>query len=149
MGLYYKPSILWHVPDGTMSCDEIRFWLNECVHRHHWPKVLFGRVLGCKNPRKCNINEMMTGRTWIYRMQQVRFTRALKRILSGELVPIPPGKAGRGCAARAVLATNPKPLVPPNRFVYDRRTGKLKLVPWGFESPLPSFQKLFPPEVER
>lgn len=143
MAEYYKTSILWHVPPGTMSCDEIRFWLNECVHRHHWPKVLFGRVLGFKNPEKCNINEMLTGKQWIYRTQQVRFTRALKRIISGEVVPIR-GKT-RTALARAVLATDPKPLVPPNRFAYDRRTGRLKLVSWGFESPLPSFQKLFPP----
>lgn len=142
----FRAKVHRSAPVGVMSCDEIRFWLNE-LFRRGWGHRHLGRVLGVKYPFKCNVNRKANGKEWIYWKEQVRFSRQIKRILSGELIEV--GRKVNHHPARAVLAEKPVPLAPPNKWVYDRQLGRLKLVSAGFEPPLPSFQTLFPHKHER
>jgi hypothetical protein len=135
-----------------MSVEEIQWWIRELLRRRGWGMRVLGRTLGLANP--CNISRKSDGREWIYPTEQVRMSRQIKRILSGELVCVP-GKAGRVKgggykAGKAVVAVHPVPLVPPYKQVLDvdhllkRGVGRLKLVP-AYTEPalkLPDFEAL-------
>jgi hypothetical protein len=113
---------------------------------------LLGRTMGLANPS--NIWRKADGREWIYPSEQIRMSRQIKRILSGELVCVPgkPGrvKGGGYAAGKAVLTTHPVPLVPPTKLVLDvehllkRGVARLKVVP-AYEPPalrVPDFEAL-------
>lgn len=141
----FRANVHRGAPVGVMSCDEIRYWLNELMRRG-WGHKHLARLLGRERPERNPIKRKANGKEWIYWGEQVRYSRQIKRILSGELIQV--GQKKRFDSKdpyRAVLAKNPVPLVPPSRWVYD---GRLRLVPWGFEPPLPSFQTLFPHKPE-
>jgi hypothetical protein len=134
-----------------MSQQEIRWWLTE-LRRRGWGTRVLGRTVGLRNPH-C-VMAKADGRQWIYPREQIRMSRQIKRILSGELV-CKPGRAGRpdrhgDGPGKAVLAEHPVPLVPPNKRVLDvdllfrRGAVRFKLVP-AYEPPalkVPDFEAL-------
>ena len=77
---------------GVLSQQEIRWWLCE-LRRRGWGTRLLGRTIGLRNPQ-C-VMAKADGRQWIYPSEQIRMSRQIKRILSGELRCVP-GKPGRG-----------------------------------------------------
>lgn len=115
-----------------MSCDEIRYWLRELMARG-WSCSALTRVLGASNDGSL-ISKLK--RSWIYPSEQIRFTRQLDRILSGELVQARCGKWGR---LEGVLADNPVPIRRPARMVYDLKTGKV-----GYVAPRPTIVPMLP-----
>jgi hypothetical protein len=133
-----------------MSQQEIRWWLTE-MRRRGWGTRVLGLTMGLRNPQ-CVMTKA-DGRQWIYPREQIRMSRQIKRILSGELVCIPGEggvKGGTRRAGKAVIAEHPVPLVPPNKMVLDvehllrHGIGRFKLVP-AYEPPemrLPDFKTL-------
>jgi hypothetical protein len=89
-------------PEGVMSCEEIRHWIRELMTTHRWPRRLLARVLGVRN---AGAMKSKLKRSWIYPGEQLRFSRQIDRILSGELVPMKFGNR-----YDAVVADNPVPL---------------------------------------
>jgi hypothetical protein len=133
-----------------MTCEQIRWWLTE-LRRLGWGMKVLGRTMGLAKPS--NIWRKANGKERIYPTEQVRMSRQIKRILSGELVCVP-GKAGRVKGGgyqpgKAVLAAHPVPLVPPTKVLdvehlLKRGVGRLKVVP-AYEPPalkLPDFEAL-------
>ena len=134
-----------------MSQQEIRWWLTE-LRRRGWGTRVLGRTMGLRNPQ-C-VMAKADGRQWIYPREQIRMSRQIKRILSGELV-CKPGRAGRpdrygNGPGKALIAAHPVPLVPPNKMVLDvehllrHGIGRFKLVP-AYEPPalrVPDFEAL-------
>jgi hypothetical protein len=127
-----------------MSQQEICWWLKELRRRYGWGTRVLGRTLGLSN--EAAVERKANGKEWIYPTEQIRMSRQIKRILSGELV-CKPGRAGRpdrygNGPGKAVIAAHPVPLVPPNKMVLDvehllrHGIGRLKLVP-AYEPPLP------------
>lgn len=140
--------IHWKPPPGVMSCEEIRWWMDE-LRRRGWNRGVTQRALGMRhhNWRKA------TGKSWIYPGEQIRFSRALKRIIRGEVVMQPTGRrsgrrdrfTGLQQVQRAVvIECNPQPLRMPMQVRYDLRAGGFRLSPKELppENPLPDFKKL-------
>ena len=141
----------WKPPPGMLSEQEIRWWLLE-LRRRGWPTRLLGRTMGLRNPQ-C-VMAKADGRQWIYPAEQVRMSRQIKRIISGELV-CKPGRAGRpdrhgNGRGKALLAAHPVPLTSPLKMVLDTdalfkgRPVRFKQVP-AYEPPmalLPDFEAL-------
>jgi hypothetical protein len=115
-----------------MSCDEIRYWLTALRREHGWSTNLLGRTLGFQHTASA-VSRKADGREWIYQSEQIRASRQIERILSGELIPTP-GKPWH--AGRAVLAAEPKPLVPGTHWIYDLKARRLRLVPRERPAPL-------------
>lgn len=136
---WYKPA------DDVMSVNEIRYWLKEIPEKHGWRQHAFARALGTKYSE---ILKKVSGKSWIYRTEHLRYSRVLKRIISGELIcdPGTPRKRKIVIIPRipphAVVATNPRPLPQPVRSTFDFATGKLAHIypRREKESPIPSFQ---------
>ncbi len=88
-----------YAPD-CLSCDEIRFYLRELIqnpqfgwsHAYHALEVAFGM----SNPGKQWLKTKIK-RSWIYPGEQIRFSKVIREILAGELVPkrLPDGPKGR------------------------------------------------------
>lgn len=112
--------------------------------RRGWNRGEMQRALGM---RKGNYRKML-GKEWIYPTEQIRFSRQLRRIISGELVlqeRVPRQINGNGKPVRdVVLATEPEPLVPPMKKVYSLKVGRLVDVPAYTppENPLPNFKAI-------
>lgn len=139
----------WKPPPGVMSCEEIRWWMLE-LHRRGWNRGVMQRTLGMHHHdlRKAY------GKDWIYPTEQVRFSRQLKKIISGELVlkarTLRGHRSTKGQPATkrgfdAVLAENPQPLRMPMKMGFDMKTGRIKLTPQFMppENPLPNFKKIW------
>ena len=124
-------------PD-VMSCDEIRYWINALTSEHGWGSHCLTRTLGLHNP-----GSMMSKlkRSWIFPSEQIRLSRQLKRIISGELICVSANNRGKASRLDAVVADNPVPLQRPARLAYDFSTGRLRWVrPHVGTAPvLPSF----------
>jgi hypothetical protein len=122
-------------PKGVMSPDEIRFWIKELLTKHGWGPCGLARAVGI-----CDAGGLKSKlrKSWIFPGEQIRFSRQLDRIISGELIPKPIGPQGR---IEAVLADNPKPLVSRPRMAYDLTAGRLGFVNPRITVPptLPSF----------
>jgi hypothetical protein len=101
-----------------MSTEELRYYIAFLLER--WPKNCLARTLGAWN-RASLKSKLHT--SWIYPGEQVRFTRMIDRILSGELVPVR-GKHWR-LRADAVVASHPVPLAEPARLKYSLEEGRL------------------------
>lgn len=105
-------------PAHAMSCDELRFYIRFLLDR--WPPSLVARLLaidlaGLKSKLR---------RSWIYPGEQLRFTKAIDRILAGELRPV---KIGR--TWHAELVERPVPIKVPPRMVLNLETMRLHYVP--------------------
>ena len=130
----------WKPPPEMMSCDEIRWWLTALRQRYGWGTRVLGRTMGLRN--EAAVGAKASGKAWIYGSEQVRMSRQLKRIISGELVPIP-GRRGRGHAGKAVLVAHPTPLRLPTRMRYDMTCRRVRFEPMELPAPaLPSFKTL-------
>jgi hypothetical protein len=123
-------------PKGVMSCEEIRHWFVALRRDHGWAGALLARTVGL--PDKGAMTSKLR-RSWIYPGEQLKFSRQLDRILSGELVPLQIGRRWE-----AVLADNPKPLVRQARMAYDFATGRVRWVTprIGVDPTLPGFQQV-------
>lgn len=132
-------------PPGVMTAEEIRYWLNVLTRKYGWSPIALGRVLGMKHPQ--GIYGKRKGTHWIYRTEQLRFSRVLKRIIDGELIFVPwvrkrvevfPAVPGH-----AVLADHPVPLPQPVRYEFDFKAGMLQRILWRKRgtSTIPSFKK--------
>lgn len=118
-----------------MGPDEIRYWLVALRKEHGWGTHVLARTLDFSN--HTDVNRKADGRSWIFRKEGRRAARQIERILSGELVCDNTHKRGRyGYPARAVVAANPVPLTPPRHWVYDLKSGRLRLVPREWPKPL-------------
>lgn len=128
---YVKP------PPGVMTAEEIRYWLNALLTVHGWTPTGLGRTLGMKHPAQ-HIPGKANGTNWLYRTEQLRFSRVLKRIISGELVHRPYTHILSGCR----LADHPVPLPQPVRYEFDPQVGKVVRILPRREgtSTVPSFQ---------
>lgn len=119
-------------PKGVMSCDEIRFWIRELHEKHGWRRIVLARALGAHDAQ--TLFGKLKGK-WIYPGEQLRFSRGLDRIISGELVADYP---------YARVADHPVPLKQPARMAYDFASGRICWVQ-GRGAPaqaLPSFSSV-------
>ena len=124
----------WQPPPGVMSCEEIRQWL--VVLLPIWGSKLLNRTLAFRGNL---VVAKSRGKQRIYPTEQIRCSHTLKRIISGELVPIR-GKSGH--AGRAVIADRPVPLRRLPHLQFNLQTGRVKLVPQEVGPQLPSFKSL-------
>jgi hypothetical protein len=108
-------------PKGVMSCDEIRHWLSVLHGQFGWPWETLARTLGIGEGK--HVASKLRGNSWIYPGEQIRMSRQLDRIISGELVC-----EKRGQRVDAVLADNPAPLTTKARMVYDLKAGRIRWV---------------------
>ncbi len=139
---YHDHPLRTSPPDWAYSCDELRFWIKHLLKSPgtKWGPQALGLALGCggPDPRKvvyAKIGERKRG--WIYPSEQLRFSRQLPRILSGELEPT---KINGKIAVR--VSDNPQPLKLPPRWRYDLKRGKLERHPFRtlqYRNSLPSF----------
>lgn len=118
------------------------------LRRRGWNRGAMQRALGMRkgNWRKAD------GKEWIYPTEQIRFSRQLRRIISGEIELKQTTRRSRRDARQpgprfqqtVVLATQPQPLVPPMKKVYSLKTGRLVDVPAYTppENPLPNFKAI-------
>jgi hypothetical protein len=106
---------------GVMSCDEIRHWLSVLHEQIGWPWETLARTLAIGEGK--HVASKVRGNSWIYPGEQIRMSRQLDRIISGELVC-----EKRGQRVDAVLADNPQPLRQPARLAFDLSTGRLRWV---------------------
>ena len=122
-------------PPGVMTVEEIRYWLGALRTKHGWGVAGLARALGCSPG---SVYGKTKGSSWIFRTEQLRFSRVLKRIIAGELVYRP----GEYILAGCVLADHPVPLPQPVRHEFDFVTGKLiRFLPrTEGQSTVPSFQ---------
>jgi hypothetical protein len=125
-----------------MSIDEIRAWLTFLLPI--WGTSLLTRTMAFKTV--CAAKMKADGRQRIYPTEQVRCSHTLKRIISGELVPIRGqnrrGKGGKCVAGRAVIADHPVPLRRWPNLSVDLKSGRLKIEPPEILPKLPSFKSL-------
>ena len=141
----------WTPPPGAMSCQEIQFWMQE-LRRRGWNRGCTARALGMSHHNWCKAY----GREWIYPREQLRFSRQLRKIISGEVVmkvrlkkdgkPHRNGGSGRGrgYVQDPVLADTPEPLHMPMKLTFDMKAGRLRMQPLREipENPLPSFKSI-------
>jgi hypothetical protein len=73
--------------------------------------------MGLPNP--AHVWGKASGKQWIYPTEQIRMSRQLKRIISGELVLVPGKPGGAYQRGKAVLTAHPVPLTSPTRMVFD------------------------------
>lgn len=121
-----------------MGVDEIRYWLTVLNRDHGWQMRALGRTMGLRGDGHGWVRKA-AGKEWIYRGEQKRMSRQLERILSGELICIAGQggvKGGTRRRAKVLIAEHPVPLCPPNHWIYDRRLGRLRLVPRDRAEPM-------------
>lgn len=119
-----------------MTVEEIRYWLDALLHKHGWGPNGLARTLGTKTPGA--IINKAKGESWIYRTEQLRYSRVLKRIIAGELVYRPAQYILAGCQ----LVDHPVPLPQPVRYEFNFQVGNLRrfLPRMAGTSTVPSFQ---------
>lgn len=101
-------------PVGCMSCDEIRYWLVELRARHGWKTNALARFLGFTSHSSMVAK---LAKSWIYPGEQLRSSKQIRRILSGEVVlRLVDPKANRW---EAVVADSPQPLRTRPQFKYS------------------------------
>lgn len=104
-----------------MSCDEIRSWLVSLPQSHGWRLQALSRYLGF--PDKGAMTSKLRS-SWIYPGEQLRVSKALHRIITGEIVC---AKVS-GSRYDAIIATDRVPLRTGPRMVWDPTTGRLSIV---------------------
>lgn len=136
-----------------MSCQEIQFWMQE-LRRRGWNRGCTARALGMSHHNWCKAY----GREWIYPREQLRFSRQLRKIISGEITMrvrlkkdgTPHGKykgkwgTSHGFVQDPVIADNPQPLR--NAVMrFDMKSGRVDVRSQALEPPenmLPSFKTI-------
>lgn len=134
----HRPVASAHPPPDVMTVEEIRYWLGALTEKYGWGNAGLARTLGTK---PTYIYGKARGTKWIYRTEQLRFSKVLKRIIAGELVY----RRGQriyvlsGCQ----LADHPVPLPQPVRYEFDFKGGMLQriLARKAGTSTVPSFKK--------
>lgn len=111
-----------------MSTDEIRYWLTVLHRDHGWGMRALGRTMGLRGDGHGWVRKA-SGKEWIYAGEAKRMSRQIERILSGELVCVKGKKFGGHYRRNVLIAEHPKPITPANHWVYDRHSGRLRLVP--------------------
>lgn len=132
-----------------MCQDELRYWIREFLYNpaFGWSrcKLAFARFLGIDlSGLRSKLREGRT-RAWIYPGEQIRFSRQVRRLLAGEMVPKQMRASSGQMRWEAVVADHPRPIhrQGPLRFRVDLARGR-----WGWEvapsyaPPLPSFRAL-------
>lgn len=103
-----------------MSTEELRYYIAFLIER--WPKKCLARTLGAYDYGSL---ASKLKKSWIYPGEQIRFTRMIDRILSGELVPVRGGGRGSRIRDEAVVASNPIPMADPPRLKYSLKERRL------------------------
>lgn len=127
-----------------MSIEELKYWFTELMTNpeHGWTysKAALARAVGIDaGSATSTIKGKASGRNWIYPGEQIRYSRHLAKVLSGEIVC-----KKIGPYYQAVLAEHPQPLRGMTRMRYNLRAGCLQwTAPVLTRSPaLPSFKQL-------
>jgi hypothetical protein len=105
-------------PVGCMSCDEIRYWLVALRKEHGWKLMALVRFLGL--PDGGALRSKLRA-SWIYPGEQLRMSRQIGRIISGEVVCQPLGRN----RWEAVIADSPQPLRHQGRWAINIQTGRI------------------------
>lgn len=147
MKTFYHDHPLRETPPGALSCDELRFWIRWLLKTPGtpWGPMQLGRAFGCagQQPDAAVLTKLSGG--WIYPSQQLRWSKQLPRVLSGELVPV---RIGQRREVR--VAEKPQPLRLPARWRYDLKRGKLEHHPFRmprYRDPLPAFKAVMGTEA--
>lgn len=132
----HRPVASAHPPPDVMTVEEIRYWLRALTDKYGWGPTGLASALGTKHTY---IWGKAHGTAWIYRTEQLRFSKVLKRIIAGELVHSP----GYYVRATCKLADHPVPLPQPVRYEFDYKGGMLQriLARKAGTSTVPSFKK--------
>jgi hypothetical protein len=91
-----------------MSVEAIRWWLKLLHERHGWPWETLARTLGIGEGK--HVVSKVRGNSRFVGGEQRRCTRQLRRIISGELVPVERRNSQGGKRWDAVIADHPQPL---------------------------------------
>jgi hypothetical protein len=127
-------------PD-VMSVEEIRWWLKLLHEQHGWPWETLARTLGTGEGK--HVVSKVRGNSRFVGGEQRRCTRQLRRISSGELVPVDRRNSQGGKRWDAVIADHPQPLRPGLHWHIDLRRGTAYLEPTAPPPPmLPNFRTL-------
>ena len=110
---YLKP------PPDVMTVEEIRYWLTMLMVKYGWGPVPIERTLGMGAGRwpGYTVKGKASGVNWIYRSEQIRWSKVLKRIIAGEIAYEPARKW------RVVVVDFPRPLPQPQRHAFDMLRG--------------------------
>lgn len=135
-----------YAPD-CLSCDEIRFYLKQLIENPDfgWSHAYLAleRAFGMPQPLKHRLRTKLK-RSWIYPGEQIRFSRAIREILAGELVPksiVHPG--AKRVVWMPARAENPVPIRAAQKGCWkvDVQSGRLSFSrpPVGFTQEAPAF----------
>jgi len=133
-------------PPGVFSCEEIRYWIKELTTRYEWSATALASALGFhdKWAPQSLLCKIRARPAWIYPGEQIRISRGLERVLSGELVCRRTEIRGRR-RVFAVVADHPVPLKRPPRWRYNLAALRLERViglPPRPSPALPSFRSV-------
>jgi hypothetical protein len=127
-------------PD-VKSVEEIRWWLKMLHEQRGWPWETLGRTLGIGEGK--HVASKVRGNSRFVGGEQIRCTRQLRRIISGELVPVERRNSQGGKRWDAVIADHPQPLRPGLHWHVDLKRGTAYLEPTEPPPPmLPNFRNM-------
>jgi hypothetical protein len=122
-------------PASVMSQDELRYWIREFLYNpiYGWShcKGAFARCLAIDlHGLKSKIRQGRT-QAWFRGGEQFRFSRQIRLLLSGRIVPKQIRAKSGQLRWEAVVADQPQPLPvhQPPRFRYNLAAGRLELMP--------------------
>jgi hypothetical protein len=134
----------------VMSQDELRHWISEFLYNpaFGWSrsKLAFARFLGIDLSGLRSKLRAAPTRAWIYPGEQIRFSRQIRRLLAGELIPKQMRAPSGQLRWEAVLADHPQPIRRHElaRPRFDLATVRLRWeVAPSSAPPLPSLRTLF------
>lgn len=112
----------------------------ELVDRRGWNRGELQRALGLPHH---NLRKAL-GKDWIYPGEQIRFSRQLRKIISGEVVLKEMRRHTGKPVREPVLAAHPEPLRMPMKITFDMKAGRCRMQPSIVppENPLPVFGRL-------
>jgi len=130
---YYPNSPFYPRAPDVLSSEEIRQWLKLLHERHGWPWETLGRALGIGEGK--HVVSKVRGNSRFVGGEQIRCTRQLRRIISGELVPAEMPNSQGGKRWDAIVADHPAPLRQQPQLHIDLSS---KRSPVQWVRPLPS-----------
>jgi hypothetical protein len=116
-----------------MGQAELRHWIHEFLHNPvlGWSlsKLAFARFLGIDlHGLKSKVRHRPT-QAWFRGAEQFRFTRQIRRLLAGQVVPRQIRAQSGQLKWEAVPADHPRPLRLPRRWRYNLASGRIEFVP--------------------